>query len=38
MKRSTINHLIKEAIEFFKANKFSLPSWGFWSPEDWQKK
>ncbi len=38
MKRSEINHLIEEAISFFNENKFYLPKWAYWAPEDWKGK
>lgn len=37
MKRSEINWLIAEAIEFFGTMNFSLPPWAYWSPEEWKK-
>ncbi len=37
MKRSEINTYIKEAEAILKKNNFLLPSWAFWSPEDWKK-
>jgi len=36
MKRSEINTLIKESKAFFETQKFYLPPWAFWKPEDWQ--
>ncbi len=36
MKRSEINQLIMEALQFFEEMKFKLPPWGYWSPEDWK--
>ena len=38
MKRSEINRLIQESIEFFDKMNFKLPPWGHWSPEDWKGK
>lgn len=38
MKRSEINRYIREAIAFFGSNRFYLPSWATWSPEDWNGK
>src|SRR5271157_3153570 len=38
MKRSEINQLIQETIEFLQERRFSLPPFGFWSLEDWQQK
>ena len=37
MKRSEINKLIQEAIEFFNLQNFRLPPWAYWTPNDWQK-
>ncbi len=37
MKRSEINHLIGEALEFFREMNFKLPCWSTWSPEEWKK-
>lgn len=37
MKRSEINSLIREALEFFNSMNFNLPPWGYWSPDDWKK-
>lgn len=36
MKRSEINRILTEAKEFFSDNKFALPPWAYWSPEDWK--
>jgi len=38
MKRSEINRYIRQAIEFFEYNKFYLPEWVNWSPQDWANK
>ena len=38
MKRSEINKLIQESIEFFDKMNFKLPPWSYWSPEDWKGK
>lgn len=38
MKRSTINRLIIEAMEFFSDTGFNLPPFAFWSPKDWHQK
>ena len=35
MKRSEINHLIRDAMEVFAAHHFALPPFGHWSPGDW---
>lgn len=36
MKRSEINQLIIEALEFFESMNFRLPPWAYWSPENWR--
>ncbi len=36
MKRSEINALQREAVAFFKRQKFYLPPWAFWSVSDWK--
>lgn len=38
MKRSEINTIMKEALEFFKEYRISLPSFVHWSPEEWKQK
>ncbi|HSO88288.1 MAG TPA: D-lyxose/D-mannose family sugar isomerase [Draconibacterium sp.] len=38
MKRSEINQLIRESIEFFDKMNFKLPPWGYWEPKDWKGK
>lgn len=38
MKRSEINQLIRESIEFFNNMNFKLPPWGYWAPEEWKGK
>lgn len=38
MKRSEINIIICDAIEFFAAQNFSLPPFAFWTPADWRSK
>ena len=38
MKRSEINQLISNSIEFFNEMKFNLPPWAFWTPEEWKGK
>lgn len=35
MKRSEINQLMKEAVEFFELFNFKLPPWGYYSPAQW---
>lgn len=36
MKRSLINQLIDEAIEFVEGRGLVLPPFAYWTPEDWQ--
>jgi D-lyxose ketol-isomerase len=36
MKRSQINHLIKEAEAFYSSHQFHLPPWAFWTLDQWQ--
>ena len=38
MKRSEINRILKETIEFLSAMKFRLPEFAYWTPEDWKTK
>jgi D-lyxose ketol-isomerase len=38
MKRSEVNRIIRDGIEFCHAWKFSLPPFAFWTPEDWKHK
>ena len=38
MKRSEINQLIIQSIEFFDLMNFKLPPWAFWRPEKWRGK
>lgn len=35
MKRSEINRLIDDAIQFLDAQRFKLPPWACWSPVQW---
>jgi len=35
MKRSEVNRIIRENIEFLEQNRFCLPPFAFWSAEDW---
>ena len=37
MKRSEINRLISEGIEFLKSRRYSLPPQAFWSLKDWHR-
>lgn len=36
MKRSEINKIILETIEFFQTMQFHLPGWACWSPSTWK--
>jgi D-lyxose ketol-isomerase len=38
MKRSEINRIIEENIQFMKKHQFLLPPFAFWSPEEWKTK
>ena len=38
MKRSEINRIIREAMEFIKGFSFALPPFADWTPENWQTK
>jgi D-lyxose ketol-isomerase len=38
VKRSEINTLIHDSIEFFHSMGFRLPPWAYWKPEDWRGK
>ena len=38
MKRSEINSAIKFAADALNDNKFYLPEWADWTPEDWTSK
>ena len=35
MKRSELNQIMRDAVEFIKEMKFQLPPFAFWSPEEW---
>lgn len=37
MKRSDVNSIIQDAIEFFNYHKFNLPKWGYFNYEQWRK-
>jgi len=37
VKRSQINRLINQAVEFFDEQKFRLPPFAFWSPDRWRR-
>lgn len=38
MKRSEINTLIRDSLEFFEECRFQLPLWATWKPEQWRRK
>ena len=38
MKRSEINEIIGDAVEFLREHRFYLPPFAFWTPEDWATK
>lgn len=38
MKRSEINTLMQSALDFFAKNKFYLPTWASFSPDEWKGK
>ena len=38
MKRSEINKIMKDAVEFLDKMNFKLPPFAFWSPEEWATK
>lgn len=38
MKRSEVNAILKENIEFIKEMNFNLPPFAYWSPEEWEQK
>ncbi len=38
MKRSELNLIMKDAVEFIKSMKFNLPPFAFWSPDEWAEK
>lgn len=38
MQRSTINALMRDALEFMESHSFRLPPFAFWSPETWRSK
>jgi len=38
MKRSEINALIRDALDFFEKMNFKLPRWAYWSPSEWKGK
>lgn len=38
MKRSEINEIMKNAVQFITEMNFKLPPFAFWSPEEWEEK
>ena len=38
MKRSELNNIMKNAVEFIDKMNFKLPPFAFWSPEEWAQK
>jgi D-lyxose ketol-isomerase len=38
MKRSIINAIMRDAVEYFRQEKFYLPPFAYWRPENWQRK
>ena len=38
MKRSEINKIMENAVQFLKEQKFYLPKFAFWSVEEWRSK
>lgn len=38
MKRSEINKIMKDAVDFIDKMNFKLPPFAFWTPDDWAKK
>ena len=38
MKRSEVNGIMRAADAFFRSNNFYLPSFAYWSPQEWKKK
>ena len=38
MKRSEINNLIQNSIDFFDKMNFKLPPWAYWTPKEWKEK
>lgn len=38
MKRSEINNIISESIDFFDRHQFKLPPWAYWPPKVWKGK
>lgn len=38
MKRSEINAILRDAIDFLQEMHFQLPAFAYWTPEDWKEK
>lgn len=38
MKRSELNAIIQNSLDFFNKHQFKLPEWAYWSPADWKGK
>lgn len=38
MKRSAINAIMQDAVDYFHQQKFCLPPFAYWRPGDWQRK
>ena len=38
VKRSEINRILRENIDFLRGQKFALPPFAFWTPEEWKSK
>lgn len=38
MKRSEINVVMRQALDFLEVRRFSVPPFVLWSPDDWEKK
>ena len=38
MKRTELNKIMKEAVEFINEMNFKLPPFAFWSPDEWNEK
>jgi hypothetical protein len=38
VKRSEINAIMRDADSFARSNRFYLPPFAYWTPEDWQKR
>jgi D-lyxose ketol-isomerase len=38
MKRSEVNAIIQNSLDFFDKYQFKLPEWAYWGPSDWKGK